>query len=689
MLDLHEVCPAEIGALDLATVEAAASSLALRIGGPPDLEPLSDYLASSAARNCPAAGSLRALGEGGWWTQERLHAAGIVADPYCTACSPVASGYRSVGSLHHRFCVCPETRAARDSHKDQCILRQAQSATHHWRPLFQHGVPIASARLATPKLVARWCGGRAPAEAFAFTGECFTDGALKGGSPSGARRAGWAAVLVDSSGDIVHGLYGSCPDSFPTSLRAELWGVLKLLELALLPVKIWVDNKGVVDGWHRGRRWCTSAARPAADLWKKVWDRIDDLGEGGLVIAKCKGHASEGDVQAGRSTPFLRKGNDQADHYAGFGAIVAEHLSPTQSAREAYAEARRWYKWLAVLASGWPCDTEARDVKQVHELQAAPAQQTTTCIVDWRVHPDTPHRITVTSGRLTCEVCTRFAGAHTARTFRARFARPACKGAPQDPARTSAQVCRAARGSGGRLSAASPSAASEAPELEPELLAAEPARDAPVLEQPDRDGPLLRALSPSPLRSRQIIVGRQRSEAERLRSRSRLRRTLEWCDTLSRGCRSFAPPPAPSASPVDLADVSDAFGSASTAAGIAGVAGAEGAEPRCLLEEKRISICVAACLAACSAPVLPAPRAGGSALPQESPQGQEHLLMVSGAITWCHRCGAYGEARLRGLLRPCPGPLLGRGGRSTTLQRLRAGKHPLTLAPLSRARPLK
>ena len=86
--------------------------------------------------------------------------------------------YRPIGSLHHRFCVCPETRAARDSDKDQCILRQAQSATHHWRPLFQHGVPIASARIATPKLVARWCGGRAPAEAFAFTGECFTDGAL-------------------------------------------------------------------------------------------------------------------------------------------------------------------------------------------------------------------------------------------------------------------------------------------------------------------------------------------------------------------------------------------------------------------------------------------------------------------------------------------------------------------------------
>ena len=46
VLDLHNVYPAEIGAhaaVDLATVEAAESILARRIGGPPNLEPLSDY----------------------------------------------------------------------------------------------------------------------------------------------------------------------------------------------------------------------------------------------------------------------------------------------------------------------------------------------------------------------------------------------------------------------------------------------------------------------------------------------------------------------------------------------------------------------------------------------------------------------------------------------------------------------
>ena len=160
MLDVRDVCPAVIGmhaARDLAAVEAAECTLARRIGGPPDLEALTDYLNSSAARNSTSAGSLRALGEGGWWTQERLHEAGIVDDPHCTACSPAGGSYRSVGSLHHRFCVCPASRTIRDTFKDQAILGRAQSATHCNEPLFRYGIPTRLAATATPKAVTRWC----------------------------------------------------------------------------------------------------------------------------------------------------------------------------------------------------------------------------------------------------------------------------------------------------------------------------------------------------------------------------------------------------------------------------------------------------------------------------------------------------------------------------------------------------
>ena len=68
VLDLLLVCPVQIrlhALNDVRRVEAITSSLAARVGGAPDLEPLFDYLATSRIRASPAAGALRALGEGG------------------------------------------------------------------------------------------------------------------------------------------------------------------------------------------------------------------------------------------------------------------------------------------------------------------------------------------------------------------------------------------------------------------------------------------------------------------------------------------------------------------------------------------------------------------------------------------------------------------------------------------------
>ena len=67
LLDMTIVCPMQIrlhAARDLRRTEAEASSLAMKIGGPPDLEPLSDFLAQRKVASSPAASSLRALGEG-------------------------------------------------------------------------------------------------------------------------------------------------------------------------------------------------------------------------------------------------------------------------------------------------------------------------------------------------------------------------------------------------------------------------------------------------------------------------------------------------------------------------------------------------------------------------------------------------------------------------------------------------
>jgi hypothetical protein len=447
-LELRSMCPAVVlqhAERDLSHVEACSSTLAGRIDGPPDLEPLTDYISSRKMRRTAVAGSLRALGEGGWWTQARLFEAELegVDDPYCRACSAHEAELRWAGTLHHRCCGCPATMALREGHKDQEIIGMAQSLLHGCKPLFQHGVPVRLPPPRTPTLVRRWCGaGPSPQEDFTFTGVGFTDGALRGGAPQPARRAGWAAVLVDSDGQVIHGIYGPCPDAFPTSLRAELWAVLEMLRMALPPLRIWVDNKGVVDGWHRGRTWCCSSSRPAADLWKQVWDKLDDIGVDGIEVRKCKGHATEADVHAGRSTEFLRRGNDHADHFAGRGVDIAEHMSPSAAHKAAYREAHRWYRWLAVIAEHWP-----------HDVQPVPAQKRSkpakdraaVSMAEWERHADSPHSVTDEDGRLRCVLCHRSVSLSAPLHLQRAFVKSKCRGALTDVARAGASVPLAQR----------------------------------------------------------------------------------------------------------------------------------------------------------------------------------------------------------------------------------------------------
>ena len=101
---------------------------------------------------------------------------------------------------------------------------------------------------------------------------------------------------------------------------------------------------------------CTLRCRPLADLLAQ----IDDIQRDGISLSKCKGHATLADVQAGRSTLFHMVGNDNADHYAGFGVDVAEAMSPSQLRCDHYREAWLWYEWLYKLCSHWPKDVDAR-----------------------------------------------------------------------------------------------------------------------------------------------------------------------------------------------------------------------------------------------------------------------------------------------------------------------------------------
>ena len=153
--DLKQVCPKLLlkhAERDLRILEAATSTSAARIGGAPDFEPLRDYLASKKGKEMPGRASLKAMGEGGWWTQQRLHAEGVygVHDDRCRACAPASPGHGTgapfdpaVGAVIHRALHCGASSCLRAEFKDQAILQTAQrhgDPRSHYPtlPLYQH-----------------------------------------------------------------------------------------------------------------------------------------------------------------------------------------------------------------------------------------------------------------------------------------------------------------------------------------------------------------------------------------------------------------------------------------------------------------------------------------------------------------------------------------------------------------------
>ena len=214
---------------------------------------------------------------------------------------------------------------------------------------------------------------------------------------------------------------------------------------------IWVDNKEVVDGFGRGRTWCCAAARPAADLWKRLWDLVADIGPG-IDIRKCKGHATMADVTAGRSTAFYRVGNDNADHFAGRGVDLAEHEVPSEQLKAQYRVAQQWYAWLLTLCSAWPEDTQPKPPRTSQQQQAVPKRL--PAMRPLELHASRPHELLFVprhgraAGRWECEACKRHSSFEAADVTQRRFAMSPCPGRLVERARDIATVTRALDGFG-------------------------------------------------------------------------------------------------------------------------------------------------------------------------------------------------------------------------------------------------
>ena len=86
-------------------------------------------------------------------------------------------------------------------------------------------------------------------------------------------------VATDGDGELgpMHGVYGTMVAELEvqrTIKRAELTAFLCLLKKIFGPVKMHVDNNGIIDGLLRGEMKCIGPKSRDADLWNKIWEEL-------------------------------------------------------------------------------------------------------------------------------------------------------------------------------------------------------------------------------------------------------------------------------------------------------------------------------------------------------------------------------------------------------------------------------
>ena len=104
---------------------------------------------------------------------------------------------------------------------------------------------------------------------------------------------------------------------------------------------------------------------------------------------------------------------------------MAEDRSPSESAREYYKEARRWYDWLFVLCSHWPSDTQPKLKAKDEARHDGPAKRQPRPL---QLHASHPLQLVEEEAQLKCAVCMRFSKRSSTQAAQRAFAISACIG---------------------------------------------------------------------------------------------------------------------------------------------------------------------------------------------------------------------------------------------------------------------
>ena len=90
----------------------------------------------------------------------------------------------------------------------------------------------------------------------------------------------------------------------------------------MTPLTVVTDYKGLIDGVNEGKETCTAANRKGAEIWRRIWDKLEDVGVEGIKLVKIASHKSRTSVLDGTAGCTLADwlGNRAADTAAKAGA---------------------------------------------------------------------------------------------------------------------------------------------------------------------------------------------------------------------------------------------------------------------------------------------------------------------------------------------------------------------------------
>jgi len=331
------------------------------------------------------------------------------------------------GTPYHRLWECPATAAVRRKGDPRYQLGGEQALSDdllYTRCLVsERTVPFQP----TPESV-HWRAGAH--QLLHLEGHAASDGSLKHKHRAGGQ-CGWSVAGRSGGSEIV--IWGSMPCSLPVHkkiLRAELWGLFQSLRHCLPPITVHVDCEAVLTMLARGKKWCTAARTRHADVWRRIWQYIDDIGLGahGAVFAKCAAHLSQ--ARRAELPPFqahVSELNEVADSWAKHGADMDVPVQwHVQALKDQQAQVKSLAKLMAAVEQatrdgfGGHIDTLSAESSRGTEGLRPPRCKRTPKAKP----PEHPHMLRYAHGVLMCDVCPR-----KATTFKgkARMQREDCR----------------------------------------------------------------------------------------------------------------------------------------------------------------------------------------------------------------------------------------------------------------------